>query len=100
MINTPLTLEGQQEYYLKKLPENVPSLLISSVYIGERKSVFLKFYNPTNSQIYFWSDFFITNNENRHQPYCFVKEPFFEQAESIAEKESNRFKLEKVKKTR
>ena len=98
MIKTPLPLEKQPEYYLKKLPENTPSLLISSIYIGEKKAVFLKFYNPDDSQIYFWSEFFITNNENKHQPYCFVKEPFFDQAISVAEKEPNRFKIERIKK--
>lgn len=99
MIKTSLALEGQQqEYYMKKLPENTPSLLLSSVYIGEKKAVFLKFYNLADSQIYFWSDYFITNNENKHQPYCFVKEPFVEQAKAVVDKESNRFKLEKIKK--
>jgi DNA polymerase I len=98
VIKTPLPLEKQPEYYLKKLPENTPSLLISSIYISEKKAVFLKFYNPDDSQIYFWSEFFITSNENKHQPYCIVKEPFLEQAISVAEKEPNRFKIERIKK--
>ncbi len=91
--------EKSNEYYLKKLPENIPSLLLSAVYIGEKKSVFLKFYNPEDSQIYFWSEYFIENASIRkHQPYCFVKEKFSEQAKVIVSQEPNRFKLEEIKK--
>jgi DNA polymerase, archaea type len=61
VIETVLPSDNLQNYYLKKLPENIPSLLLSAVYIGEKKSVFLKFYNPEDSQIYFWSEYFIDN---------------------------------------
>ncbi len=108
MIKSDLSLEDrqqqqqqqQQNYYLKKLPENIPSLLLSSVYIGEKRSVFLKFYNPEDSQIYFWGEYFIENGVkyNKHQPYCFVKEMYADQVKSIVNKESHRFRIEKVKK--
>ena len=98
VIKSDLSLEEKNNYYQKKLPENVPSLLLSSVYIGEKKSVFLKFYNPEDSQIYFWSESFIENHVNKHQPYCFVKELYADQVRTIVSKESHRFKLEKIKK--
>ncbi len=110
MVKSDLSLEAQQQeqqqqqqqqnYYLKKLPENIPSLLLSSVYVGEKRSVFLKFYNPEDSQIYFWSEYFIDNGNkiNKHQPYCFVKELYADQVKTIVNKESHRFKIEKVKK--
>ena len=98
MIKAPLTLEEEQNYYLKKIPENIPSLLISAFYIGEKRSVFLKFYNPDDSQVYFWSEYFINNDGKKHQPYCFVKEIYATEANAVVEKESNRFKIEKIKK--
>ena len=98
VIKTPLTLEEEQNYYLKKIPENIPSLLISAFYIGEKKSVFLKFYNPDDSQVYFWSEYFINNDRKKHQPYCFVKEIYAAEAKTVVEKESNKFKIEKIKK--
>lgn len=42
MIKAPLTLEEEQNYYLKKIPENTPSLLISAFYIGEKRICILK----------------------------------------------------------
>src|SRR6478752_609708 len=98
MIKAPLTLEEEQNYYLKKIPENTPSLLISAFYIGEKRSVFLKFYNPDDSQVYFWSEYFINNDGKKHQPYCFVKEIYATEVNAVVEKESNRFKIEKIKK--
>ena len=53
MQQVNLASDKNDEYYSKKLPENVPSLLLSSFYVGEKKSVFLKFYDPAESQIYF-----------------------------------------------
>src|SRR5919112_1685507 len=98
VIKSDLSLEEKNDYYQKKLPENTPSLLLSSFYIGEKKSVFLKFYNPEDSQIYFWSEYFVETHTNKHQPYCFVKELYADQVKSIVSKESHRFKLEKTKK--
>lgn len=96
MIKSDISLEEPQNYYLKKLPENIPSLLLSSIYIGEKKAVFIKFYNPEDSQIYFWSEYFINNNINKHQPYCYVKEIYADQIKAVTDRESNRFKVEKV----
>ena len=98
MIKTVLPSDNLQNYYLKKLPENTPSLLLSAVYIGEKKSVFLKFYNPEDYQIYFWSEYFIDNYVNKHQPYCYVKEIYADQAKTVADKDSNRYKIERIKK--
>ena len=98
MAKLDLSLDEQPNYYLKKLPENIPSLLLSSFYVGEKRSVFLKFYNPDDSQIYFWSEYFIDNNTKKHQPYCYVKEIYADQVKLVVDKEPHRFKLEEVKK--
>lgn len=100
MMHSGLAMKNKDEYYLNKLPENTPSLLLSSLYIGETKSVFLKFYNPDDSRIYFWSEYFIDNTQNviKHQPYCYVKEKFRTQAENVVEKEKSRYKIEEIKK--
>jgi DNA polymerase I len=98
MAKLDLSLDEQSNYYLKKLPENIPSLLLSSFYVGEKRSVFLKFYNPDDSQIYFWSEFFIDNNTKKHQPYCYVKEIYADQVKLVVDKEPHRFKQEEVKK--
>src|ERR687889_2851464 len=98
MIKSPLTLDVEQNYYLKKIPENTPSLLISAFYIGEKRSVFLKFYNPDDTQVYFWSEYFVNSDEKKHQPYCFVKENYASEAKAVVDKESNKFKIEKIKK--
>lgn len=94
-----LSSDKKNEYFLKKLPEGVPSLLLSSFYIGDKKSVFLKFYNPEDSQIYFWSEYFFENvNSKKHQPYCFVKEKFASEAKKIVAEDSARLKIQQVKK--
>ena len=92
MQQVNLTSEKKDEYYLKKLPEDIPSLLLSSFYVGEKKSVFLKFYNPSDSQIYFWSEYFIGNSTSKkHQPYCFVKKKFEGEAKSAVEQDPTKF---------
>jgi DNA polymerase, archaea type len=91
--------DNKDDYYSKKLPENLPSLLFSSFYVGEKKSVFLKFYNPTNSQIYFWSEYFLEyTNSKKHQPYCFVKKKFKAEAKSVAEQDPTKYQIQEVKK--
>ncbi len=89
----------EEEYYLKKIPENAPCLLLSSFYIGEKKSVFLKFYNPSDFQVYFWSEYFLSNNNTkRHQPYCFVKKEFAPEAKRVVDEDSTRYSIKEVKK--
>src|SRR6185437_3264228 len=88
--------DGSKSYYMKKLHKNTPSLLLSSFYIGKKRAVFLKFYNPEDSEIYFWSEYFIDNQSNKHQPYCFVKEDYADQAKLVVSKEPNKLKKEKL----
>jgi len=57
-------------------------LLLSAVYSGEEKKVYLKFYDPQDNIIYLWRD------RTDHRPYCYTKMEFAEQAERIAQKES------------
>ena len=84
MQHVNLTSEKKDEYYSKKLPEDIPSLLLSSFYVGEKRSVFLKFYNPSDSQVYFWSESFVhSTNSKKHQPYCFVKKKFEVEARRV-----------------
>ncbi len=52
---------------LPELPEDRPSLLLSAVYSGEEKKVYLKFYDPKDNVIYHWRD------RTNHQPYCYTK---------------------------
>ncbi len=99
MQQVNLASDKKDEYYSKKLPEDIPSLLLSSFYVGEKKSVFLKFYNPADSQIYFWSEYFIGNTSSKkHQPYCFVKKKFEVEAKSVVDQESTKFQIQEVKK--
>lgn len=99
MQKSTVSLDNKNEYYNKILPENKPSLLLSSFYVGEKKSAFLKFYNPDDSKVYFWSEYFILdNNIRKHQPYCLVKTQFYDQAKMVVDQESSRYKLEEVTK--
>ena len=87
------------EYYSKKIPENTPCLLLSSFYIGEKKSVFLKFYNPSDSQVYFWSEYFFNNDSiQKHQPYCYVKKEFASEANRVVDEDKSRYSIQEVKK--
>ncbi len=87
------------EYYSKKIPENTPCLLLSSFYIGEKKSVFLKFYNPSDSQVYFWSEYFFNNDSiQKHQPYCYVKKEFASEANKVVDEDKSRYSIQEVKK--
>ena len=100
MDQTSLVAQKKDEYYLKKIPENVPVLLLSSFYVGEKKSVFLKFYNPSDSQVYFWSEYFFDSrvSKTKHQPYCFVKKEFELDAKRVSDDDPGKFKTEIVKK--
>jgi DNA polymerase I len=76
---------------LPEMPEGRPMLLLSAVYSGEEKKVYLKFYDPKDSIIYLWRD------RTDHRPYCYTKMEFAEQAEQIAQKES-KYTLQRTKK--
>jgi DNA polymerase I len=77
---------------LPELPnEGGPMLLLSAVYSGEEKKVYLKFYDPEDKIIYHWRD------RTDHKPYCYTKMDFAKQAEQVAQKEA-KFTLERIKK--
>ncbi|HEV8405387.1 MAG TPA: DNA polymerase domain-containing protein [Nitrososphaera sp.] len=76
---------------LPELPEGRPMLLLSAVYSGEEKKVYLKFYDTNDNVIYHWRD------RTNHRPYCYTKMEFAEQAELVAQKET-KYTLERVRK--
>ncbi len=76
---------------LPELPEGRPALLLSAVYSGEEKKVYLKFYDPKDSVIYHWRD------RTDHKPYCYTKMEFEKEAEDIAAKET-KYTLQRVNK--
>lgn len=77
---------------LPELPKDSrPMLLLSAVYSGEEKKVYLKFYDPQDKIIYQWRD------RTDHKPYCYTKMDFAKQAEQVAQKET-KFILQHVKK--
>ena len=77
---------------LPELPKDSrPMLLLSAVYSGEEKKVYLKFYDPQDKIIYQWRD------RTDHKPYCYTKMEFAEKAEQVAKKET-KFILKQVKK--
>jgi DNA polymerase, archaea type len=77
---------------LPELPrESRPMLLLSAVYSGEEKKVYLKFYDPQDKIIYQWRD------RTDHKPYCYTKMKHAELAEQIKQKET-KFVLQPVKK--
>ena len=76
---------------LPELPnDSRPVLLLSAVYSGEEKKVYLKFYDPQDKIIYHWRD------RTDHKPYCYTKMDFAKQAEQVAQKEG-KFTLERSK---
>ncbi len=77
---------------LPELPENIPVLLLSSVYSGEEKKVYLKFYDPKNNVIYFWRD------RTDHKPYCYTKLEFQDQLDQIIKEEPKRYSKEHIQK--
>src|SRR5881397_1145595 len=76
---------------LPELPEGRPVLLLSAVYSGEEKKVYLKFYDPKDNVIYLWRD------RTDHKPYCYTKMEFEDQAEQVVQKET-KYTIERVKK--
>ncbi|MDQ3948649.1 MAG: DNA-directed DNA polymerase I [Thermoproteota archaeon] len=65
--------------------------MLSAVYSGEEKKVYLKFYDSQDKIIYQWRD------RTDHKPYCYTKMDFAEQAQQVAQKET-KFILKQVKK--
>ncbi len=76
---------------LPEMPEGRPMLLLSAVYSGEEKKVYLKFYDPKDNVIYHWRD------RTDHKPYCYTKMEYADLAEQVAQKET-KYTIEHVKK--
>lgn len=76
---------------LAELPEGMPALLLSAVYSGEEKKVYLKFYDTDKNIIYHWRD------RTGHKPYCYTKMQFADQVEQVVQKET-KYTVEEVKK--
>ncbi|HEY7507426.1 MAG TPA: DNA-directed DNA polymerase I [Nitrososphaera sp.] len=76
---------------LPELPEGRPVLLMSAVYSGEEKKVYLKFYDPKDNVIYHWRD------RTEHRPYCYTKMAYASDAEEVAKKEP-KYTIEHAKK--
>jgi len=76
---------------LPEMAEGRPMLLLSAVYSGEEKKVYLKFYDPKDNVIYLWRD------RTDHRPYCYTKMQFADLAEQVAQKEG-KYTLEHTKK--
>lgn len=76
---------------LPELPEDRPALLLSAIYSGEEKKVYLKFYDPRDNVIYHWRD------RTGHLPYCYTKMQYADTIDQIAAKET-KYKVERMKK--
>jgi len=73
---------------LPELPEGRPALLLSAVYSGEERKVYLKFYDPQDNTIYLWRD------RTDHKPYCYTKMQFAGQLDEIIAKDPKYTKKE------
>src|SRR5581483_367505 len=67
---------------LPELPEDRPALLLSAVYSGEERKVYLKFYDAKDNVIYHWRD------RTDHKPYCYTKMQYEDQVEQVVQKET------------
>jgi DNA polymerase, archaea type len=76
---------------LPELPEDRPTLLLSAIYSGEERKVYLKFYDPSDNIIYFWRD------RTGHTPYAYSKIQYEDAVDRIAEKET-KYKVHHTKK--
>jgi len=76
---------------MKELPENRPAMLLSAIYLGEDRKVYLKFYDLHDHCICFWRD------RTDHKPYCYTKMEYLNKLEKIVETEK-KFTLENSKK--
>ncbi|MGD1836698.1 MAG: DNA-directed DNA polymerase I [Nitrososphaeraceae archaeon] len=66
---------------IQELPEKKEVMLLSSIYVGEEKKIYLKFYDPDSHVIYFWKD------TTHHKPYCYTKIKFKDKIEEIVKNE-------------
>lgn len=71
---------------LPELPEDRPALLLSAVYSGEEKKVYLKFYDPKDNVVYHWRD------RTDHKPYCYTKTEYSDLVGQIVAKEQKYIK--------
>lgn len=76
---------------LPELPEDRPALLLSAVYSGEERKVYLKFYDPRDNVIYHWRD------RTGHVPYAYSKIQYADAVDQIAARET-KYKVERMKK--
>ncbi len=76
---------------LPELPEGRPALLLSAVYSGEERKIYLKFYDANDNIIYHWRD------RTDHKPYCYTKVQFADQVKQVVQKET-KYTVEQVKK--
>jgi len=76
---------------LPELPEDLPALLLSAIYSGEEKKVYLKFYDPRGSVIYYWRD------RTDHKPYAYTKMENEPLVKEIAAREP-KYSIQHVKK--
>ncbi|HZA08202.1 MAG TPA: DNA-directed DNA polymerase I [Nitrososphaeraceae archaeon] len=92
---------NQEQYFLtekrkgfddmQELPENRPAILLSSIYSGDDKKIYLKFYDMKDNTIYFWYD------RTNHKPYCYTKMQYNNTLQKIVQKE-NKYTLEQTHK--
>ena len=75
----------------KEIPENKPAMLLSAVYSGDEQRVYLKFYDEENQGIFYWRD------RTNHQPYCYTKMEYQDDAKKVVQRES-KYSLEKTTK--
>jgi DNA polymerase, archaea type len=74
---------------MQELPENRPAILLSSIYSGDEKKIYLKFYDMKDNTIYFWHD------RTNHKPYCYTKTQYNDILQKILQKE-NKYTLEQT----
>lgn len=67
-------------------PQGIPLLLLSSMYVGDERAIYLRFYDLESQRIFFWKD----NTE--HKPYCYVQ---IEDEHKVDEIIQNRSGIEK-----
>ncbi|HEX9678076.1 DNA-directed DNA polymerase I [Nitrososphaera sp.] len=76
---------------LPEIPEGRPALLLSAIYSGEERKVYLKFYDPSEHVIYHWRD------RTGHRPYCYSKSQYADLVDAIVAKEP-KYTVERVRK--